>query len=390
MKPEDLSPTQVLQLVTLGLILLSLLTASIASWGILIFRVSNGHRFQTSSRPTASIGFIDCVVGFLVIAFCFTLAMSTWRVFIRPVSMQELTTASQTDNQAEHTSDLTPSETSEEESGAKKNDSKEKSLDSTEGKKSTISKEEVLGSGWLSLFQLLAAMITIVIVAGRIDWDWRGLGLSSSGFFRDVGVGLWVLLLMLPPISIINVAAGLASGIEYSHPIIDAIKNYPWLVGVVAFQAVIVAPITEEFLFRGILIGWFESAHFGKTANAIMFGWKPSASTTEMLVTERAYDGGRDDKPSPYSSPALAETTQSTTSDRYSPPWWPAILSGVLFGLAHFSYGVSWIPLVIFGIVLGRVYQLRQSLIMCIAVHMLFNGINVLNLWLSLGLPTNK
>jgi membrane protease YdiL (CAAX protease family) len=378
MKPEDLSPTQVLQVVALGLILLSLLAASIASWGVLIFRISKGLGFQTSSRPIASIGFIDCLIGFLVVAFCFTLAISTWRVFIKPIPKEVAATTHPIDIQSEQTEGLAPPESADVESDANKD------------QKSTITKEDVLGSGWVSIFQLLAAIITMVIVAGRIDWDWRGLGLGSTGVFRDIGIGMWVLLLMLPPISVINIATSLASGIEYNHPIIDAIKNYPWLVGIVAFQAVIVAPITEEFLFRGVLIGWFESAHFGRTANAILFGWKPNASTTETLDIEQPYDGGRDDKGSPYSSPAPRGAIPSTASDRYSPPWWPAILSGVLFGLAHFSYGVSWVPLVIFGIILGRVYQLRQSLLMCIAVHMLFNGINILNLWLSLGLPTSK
>jgi membrane protease YdiL (CAAX protease family) len=378
MKPEDLSPTQVLQVVALGLILLSLLAASIASWGVLIFRISKGLGFQTSSRPTASIGFIDCLIGFLVVAFCFTLAISTWRVFIKPIPKDVAVTTHPIDNQSEPTEGLAQPESADVES------------DSNKDQKSTITKEDVLGSGWVSIFQLMAAIITMVIVAGRIDWDWRGLGLGSTGVFRDIGIGMWVLLLMLPPISVINIATSLASGIEYNHPIIDAIKNYPWLVGIVAFQAVIVAPITEEFLFRGVLIGWFESAHFGRTANAILFGWKPNASTSETLAIEQPYDGGRDDKASPYSSPVLSGAIPSATSDRYSPPWWPAILSGVLFGLAHFSYGVSWVPLVIFGIILGRVYQLRQSLLMCIAVHMLFNGINILNLWLSLGLPTSK
>lgn len=387
MKPEDLSPTQVLQVVALGLILLTLLAASVASWGLLVFRISKGLKFQTSSRPTASIGFIDFLTGFFIVAFCATLGISTWRVFLKPMVMETVASAPQTDAPSEPTEDFIAQEQSTESNQDQEQEQEHKNPTT---KKDTITKNDVLGSGWLSVFQLTAAIITMIAVAGRINWDWRGLGLSSSGVLRDIGIGMWVLLLMLPPISVINIATSLASGIEYSHPIIDAIKNYPWLVGIVAFQAVIVAPITEEFLFRGVLIGWFESAHFGRNAKAILLGWKPNASSADTFATEQPYSGGRDDKASPYSSPVPHETFSSETSDQYSPPWWPAILSGVLFGLAHFSYGVSWVPLVIFGIILGRVYQLRQSLIMCIAVHMLFNGINILNLWLSLGLPTNK
>jgi membrane protease YdiL (CAAX protease family) len=405
MKPEDLSPAQAIQLVALGLILLSLLAASVAAWGVLLFRISKGLGFRVATKPTASVGFIDCLIGFLAIVFCFALAITTWRLFIDPAPIAAVVSESQTDiepDQKKTDSDIDSSsstgkaeestlpESTEVESNGNEDSPIEKPKGSKDEKKSTITKEEVLGSGWVSLFQLIAAFITMVIVAGRIGWDWRALGLSSTGVFRDIGIGMWVLLLMLPPIFMINIASSLASGVEYNHPIVDAIKNYPWLVGVVAFQAVIVAPITEEFLFRGLLIGWFESSHFGRTANAILFGWKPNPSPAGELALEPTYYGGRDDKASPYSSPTVLETASSATAGQYSPPWWPAILSGVLFGLAHFSYGVSWIPLVVFGVVLGRVYQLRQSLIMCIAVHMLFNGINILNLWLSLGLPSQK
>ncbi len=113
----------------------------------------------------------------------------------------------------------------------------------------------------------------------------------DGSVFRDIGIGVWVLFLMLPPIFIINVVTSLASGVEYNHPIIDAIKGYPWLVGVVAFQAVIVAPIAEEFLFRGLLIGWFESAHFGRTANAIFFGWRQSPDRNNVQAAEPIYAG---------------------------------------------------------------------------------------------------
>ena len=73
--------------------------------------------------------------------------------------------------------------------------------------------------------------------------------------------------------------------------------------------------------------------------------------------------------------------------DGYTPPWWPTLLSGTLFGLAHFSYGVSWVALILFGIVLGRLYQIRQSIIPVIMVHFMFNGMNIVILGLSLILP---
>ncbi len=54
-------------------------------------------------------------------------------------------------------------------------------LKSDERKDPKLTKEDVLGSGWLSLFQLIAALVTMIVVAGRIGWDWRALGVSSTG-----------------------------------------------------------------------------------------------------------------------------------------------------------------------------------------------------------------
>jgi membrane protease YdiL (CAAX protease family) len=57
------------------------------------------------------------------------------------------------------------------------------------------------------------------------------------------------------------------------------------------------------------------------------------------------------------------------------PPWWIAIASGLLFGLAHFDYGVSWVPLMVLGTVLARVYQLQRSILPCFIIHALFNSL---------------
>jgi len=41
----------------------------------------------------------------------------------------------------------------------------------------------------------------------------------------------------------------------------------------------------------------------------------------------------------------------------------------------------------VFGVVLGRLYQVRQSILPVLLVHFLFNGMNVTLLGLSLMLP---
>jgi len=63
--------------------------------------------------------------------------------------------------------------------------------------------------------------------------------------------------------------------------------------------------------------------------------------------------------------------------------WLPILLSSFLFGLAHFSHGVDPIPLFLFGIVLGYLYQRTHRLLPSIVAHMTFNAFSMFQLWLS-------
>jgi len=63
---------------------------------------------------------------------------------------------------------------------------------------------------------------------------------------------------------------------------------------------------------------------------------------------------------------------------RYAPPWLAAIVSGILFGLAHWSTGVgSILPLGAAGIVLAVVYYRSGSLTASILTHAIFNTFTV-------------
>ncbi|MGI9427588.1 MAG: CPBP family intramembrane glutamic endopeptidase, partial [Bythopirellula sp.] len=64
--------------------------------------------------------------------------------------------------------------------------------------------------------------------------------------------------------------------------------------------------------------------------------------------------------------------------------WTPILISATVFGLAHVGHGVAPVALVLFGIVLGYLYQRTHRLVPCITAHMLFNGYSMLQLWLQL------
>jgi len=169
----------------------------------------------------------------------------------------------------------------------------------------------------------------------------------------------------------------------------EMIKQYPWLLGIAFWQAAIVAPISEEYGFRVLLVGWFESIQFGRDKFvAFLLGTNSEKPKESHEQTEDAtWAGISQTSQLPYNSSSLSDAGLAADTTTHRPPWWPALLSGLLFGLAHISYGVSWVALILFGVVLGRLYQWRQSILPVILVHLLFNAMNVTVLGLSLVLP---
>ncbi|MEK6643813.1 MAG: CPBP family intramembrane glutamic endopeptidase [Planctomycetota bacterium] len=93
------------------------------------------------------------------------------------------------------------------------------------------------------------------------------------------------------------------------------------------FNALVLAAITEEMLFRGILL------------------------------------------------PAISRWTRS--------PWTAVLLTSALFGLIHYPYLDTIIPLTAFGLALGYIYARTGSLTLVILSHAVFNGKTLL--WLLLG-----
>ena len=61
--------------------------------------------------------------------------------------------------------------------------------------------------------------------------------------------------------------------------------------------------------------------------------------------------------------------------------WLPILASSLLFGLAHAGYGPEPVPLFLFGILLGYVFQRTNRILPCIVAHGLFNGVTMLTLW---------
>lgn len=411
MKPEDLNPSQMLSLFALGMIMFGLIIGSLVCWSFAVAFFRARKKFSTARGPLAMFGLIDIAIGIIFI-FSMLIFVQFAASFTSPRAANEVAT-SQTDDspETESTDVASPSE----------------------GKPAEkLTSRQVVLSGVFALGELITVFVVALFMKARTESGFAAMGWHPRSAGRDIGIGIVILLMTLPLLLMLSATVNALTGVSYNHPVIEMMKQFPWLFGVVAWQAVIVAPIAEEFFFRSVLIGWFESIHFGRTKNAAIFGWNPirrhdnsvaisqesnAIPTGKVMVQSLFPESKVNDSLQPpsipksdtlfqnpyFASPRIDTELKPTpenpcetvggkdgTISEFRPPWWPAIVSGILFGIAHISYGLSWIPLAVFGIVLGRVYQYRQSLIMCITIHMVFNAINLLNLWLSLGLPQPK
>lgn len=202
---------------------------------------------------------------------------------------------------------------------------------------------------YLTLALLLGALLSVLVLLLRTRTSPVQLGLVNRELFRDLWIGALVFLWVTPLVMVVAAVVNNWLGVEYEHPVVDAMKENPYMLPSLFLGAVVCAPIWEEYAFRGLLIGWFDSIRqSGGNPLKIFLGAGSQAVTGEE-------------------------------TDAY-PPWWPAVLSGVLFGGAHVGYGVSWVPLMVLGTVLGRLYQVRRSILPCVVVHGLFNSLSMIGL----------
>lgn len=177
---------------------------------------------------------------------------------------------------------------------------------------------------------LLGTLASIALLRSR-GVSWQSIGLTSFDPGGDLRLALGGLLFVAGPLMVI--ATLLDRLVAYEHPVMEALAPAPdaAAIAVVAFAAVVAAPVAEEFFFRRILLGWLDHR-----------------------------------LPSPGGATAI-------------------LLSSLAFGLAHWGQGLAWIPLVLFGIVLGELARRRGSLVPSILLHALFNGSSVVLLLLQLA-----
>ena len=121
-----------------------------------------------------------------------------------------------------------------------------------------------------------AAWVLIFLFLKLHDVDWReAFGFRNENLFRALLTGCVMLLLALPVVLALQQLSGVMLDKLGWHPAeqraVDLLvtANSPWMRGYLAIFAVVLAPVAEEFIFRGVLfpfvkqLGWPRLAWFG-------------------------------------------------------------------------------------------------------------------------------
>ncbi|MEM9352064.1 MAG: CPBP family intramembrane glutamic endopeptidase [Planctomycetota bacterium] len=216
-----------------------------------------------------------------------------------------------------------------------------------------FSDEQFIRTGWASAAVMIALALGGLAALGPVYGATRrdlGLPGNTAETARDLWIGLVGCLAALLPVYGVLITLKLAFQPEEAHPLLErlATQSSPGLFLMAYVTAVIAAPLFEEFTFRLILQGWLEKHFAGRGVSPV--------------EGEPAED-------------AAAPATYIPQS------WAPIVVSSTLFGLAHYGHGADPVPLILFGVVLGYLYERTHRILPCIFAHLVFNGISLAALW---------
>ncbi len=189
----------------------------------------------------------------------------------------------------------------------------------------------------------LAAVITLLWkVSGARRAD---MGLTTDRLGSDLRLGALCFLGAAP------VVYGLQALFVYwmpsEHPLVKTLKVHqePWVVAVSLLTAVVVAPLTEEFMFRVVLQGWLE-------------------------VKERQW-------------------RRYLRKWRVRPGFLPIAISSLVFASLHAGHGPDPVPIFMLAVFLGYLYRQTHRLWPSLAAHLCLNASSMMMFWIGSWLQKN-
>jgi membrane protease YdiL (CAAX protease family) len=262
---------------------------------------------------------------------------------------------------------------------------------------------------------LLIGAMTVRYQPTAVEWGW-----TTAHWRSDVRTGTGVFLATFLPVMVLQAALVYGFDWKYAHPLIELAKQGrdPVFFGLAAFAAAILAPLFEEFIFRGLFQGWLEKLFSGQaSAEQILLGGRSSLlSPSQSLPSNHSLSPNQSEHDSVSTTAILASRTQAADNPYLSPipvvdepanddrandeplspelqprkslQLLPIVISSMVFSLMHYSHGPAWIPLLLLGAGLGYAYQRTRRLWPGIVAHCLLNSFTMVGLWIQVfGAP---
>lgn len=219
---------------------------------------------------------------------------------------------------------------------------------------------------------LIGGVMTFVVVYHRATLADFGLPTYADQLVRDVKIGIVACLAAFAPVYAVQVIMLKLLG-SSKHPLVKMVTGGEpdfVLLLLAAIAAAVVAPISEEILFRLLLQGWLEKKE-DRLVRVDLVDGAPDDWTIQAWNTS-IEDG---------IEPLILVRPADRGFARLPYGWAPIFISSLLFAAAHYGYGPDPIPLFFLAIILGYVYQRTHRIVPCIVAHAMFNSLAMLILW---------
>jgi membrane protease YdiL (CAAX protease family) len=242
--------------------------------------------------------------------------------------------------------------------------------------------------------QPLMVSCILLIVAALSGATARDLGLPSSlpQLARDIKIGFLAFLAALAPAQGVQIALLLLLGMKDApgHPIFQMVNEggpNVLVLSLATVLAVIVAPLSEEILFRLLLQGWLEKAEDARV------GWRRTevaGDEMEEAAVVLTPVGGASSPDNALAMPPLVDVEDHSETSPEPPRrgfaglpygWAPILASSFVFAIAHAGYGPEPVAIFVLALILGYVYQRTHRIVPTMVAHALFNAFAMVILW---------
>jgi membrane protease YdiL (CAAX protease family) len=238
--------------------------------------------------------------------------------------------------------------------------------------------------------------LLIAVIPALLRWTsgarWGDLALTTDRPARDVRLGLLAFLAVTPCVMAVNLLAVLAWR-PAGHPLEGMLREglTPGGIALAYLSAVVLAPVAEELMFRGILQGWLDRLQQPPDPPA-------TDALAEILRGEAEPQAAYPAEPQatyPVEArsrwlprfPDVPSFHPGSTPKRSS---LPIVLTSLAFAVVHAPQMPAPIAIFFLSLALGWLVEVTGSLVPSIVLHAAFNGFNTTLMVLAiLALPPN-